>query len=848
MGGSSEVRAGRAYVEVFAKNQALEQGLRDSTRKLSIWSKVARAAVTSAVSTGGAVLGAGLVGAAVAGKAVAGAMTTVGSALSTTTAAGGKGFNEVIAALQKLTPISARAWDITQHGIGRGANALGVLRSLLAAAGPSAQPLLRAFDGLAQKSAKVVWWARAVAAIKGDFKTAGAYSNALQASREAFLSSGKATKLDWLNIRGGYLLTGAASTGLNLTGKALGMVANVGMKVGSSLAGAGATAVRSARSIVSTGSAASQSSRQMAGLGQSVASTEGRFAKLIPRLSSVTSAMKGASLRAGVIGGGILGALTAAAGVNGSLGEIFSAHGFAKYAAEIGDKAKEHGVSAEVYSSYQSAAQIAGVSLDEAKKDPVKMAQVESARRSAVSLGGITTTEQVAMAKAGTQATSEMSVAFRAVGTALGSAVLPQLIDGVRWITGTASAVASFIQQNQPLIRQLFAVGRAFAVGAAAAGAIATAIGFVASPIGLITLAIGGLTAAFPTLWAAAKEHFGSITGAIESMRDGFMTVFDGIVNALSSGNLGLAAEVAWAGLLVAWETGIGIANRQWTIWSSALANVLDSGLTEARIKLDAWFPGFEKTFSGTMSFLQDAWTVTVNWFLTVWDEAFRALQKSINYLQSLFRKGFDLKGANDAIDQAFNDRIKERGDGQAELLVKRDQERRRRDQKLAEHGTEAVLRGELAERKAQREAAVEASGQGSQRLKQAQDRLDLALKAAAAEKAKRDESINARVAEGTLKAKIGVSQRETRGAAANDIRTREGLADILVAFRGGRGNMQQQLLGKTTEVVKETQKGNSIHERNRLLLDHIDKTITFPSRAISGNSQSGFVIIGKGT
>lgn len=822
---SAEVRAGRAYVEVFAKNQALEQGLMDSTRKLAGWSRLAKATVAGAAHTGGAVLGAGLAGAALVGRAVASSMTSVGTALGSSAMTGVSGFSQVAAVLNRLTPLSTRVWDITQNGIGRGTRLMGNFRALLAAAGPAAMPLLSAFDGLATKSASVAWWARAGAALKGDFKGALGYAHALRTAREAYLASGKGGIGAWANIRLGYALTGATSTGLQVGGRLLGTVAGTGWKLASSLKGVATSAV--------------QTAAQVTGLNRVVASADGRMSRFIPRLSGLGSALRGASLRAGLVGGGILGALTTAAGVNGSLSELFSARGFAQHAVEMGDGARKQGLSVETYSSYHAAAKLAGVSLEEAGKDPAKMSQVEAARKSAIGLGAVTTTEQVALAREGVRSTSEMTLAFRAVGAALGTAVLPQLIDGVRWITQTASAVANFIQENPKLIQQLFAIGRSFAAGATIAAALATGLGFLTSPIGIITLAVGGLTAAFPTLWASAKEHFGSITGAIVSMRDGFMEVFGGIVNALSAGNLGLAAEVAWAGLLVAWETGIALADQQWRTWSNALANVIDEGLTEARIKLDAWFPGFEQSFSGTMNFLQDAWTITVNGFLNVWDSAFSALAKSINYLRSLFSRAFDLKGANEAIDKAFEAKVATRTDDQAELLAKRDADRRKRNAALAEKGTEAVLRGELEQRQAERNAAATATSAGSKRLKEAQDRLKLALKEAAAAKARKDETIASRVREGSIATQAAIAKRESRGAAANDIRTREGLTDLLVAFRGGRQNVQQQLLTKATEHVGVAKQGNAIHEKNRRLLDHIDQSVSpFVAKPISGNGK----------
>lgn len=849
---ASQIQAGGVVVKVLTDNQELEKGLRASATKLAGWAAAARATVAAGLASTGSIVTAGLAGATVAGTAVVNTVGKAGRAIKT--AFGGADVANMTNAIQRLTPVSTRVWDVTQSGIGRGTRLLSTMRQGLAAAGVAALPLLNAFDGLAKKGAGIVTGAKWGSLLRGDFKAAGMFSQLQKPAREAWLQDrwrqGGATGVLGATAKRlmnpAELFEGMARFSINplkTTGAALSTFRNIGFGgIGGrlniatkSLAGAGIsgaaglvgrlgmTSVTAAKSIASVATSAVKSAASVAGLARSTDQAEKSASRLLPKLSSLGAGLKAVALRGGVIGAGILGTLTAAAGIQGGIGDLFSASGFAKHATKMGDEADEHKTSVGVYSNYYAAAQIAGIELNEKTlKDPDKMAKIEAQRSKAASLGGFVTASQLALAREANSATAEMGIGFRAVGTAIGSAVLPQLIEGVRWTTGLATSVAQFIQENPKLIQQLFSIGKAFAIGAAAAAAIATVIGFVATPVGAVTLAVGLLAAAFPSLWAMAAPYLGSFTEGLTDLKAGFDYVFGGIMDALSAGNLGLAAEVAIAGVLVAWETGLSWVDQKWREWSGAIASVLDSGLTEARIKLDEWFPGFEQGFSDSMGFLQDAWTVTVNSFLKVWDSIQSGLAKSILYLSSLFSRAFDLKGAYAEIDKQFEKKSAARGKEQDELLAKRDKQRQERTALLGYQGTAKTLRDEQADRDKQRKE--NAAPQANPRVKDAQERLAAARSQAAEAKAEKDKERAGKVEEGSLKAKDGSKEAEKRGAAANDIRTREGLQDLLVAFRGDRGASLNTLAAQGTVQIKTMKDGNEIHEKNRVLLTTISE------------------------
>ncbi|MFO1046041.1 MAG: hypothetical protein U0941_30045 [Planctomycetaceae bacterium] len=864
--GANDVRAGGAFVEVYTTDR-VDEGLSRANQKVRQALTLTKGLISSAGST--AVAGAGTAYAAVTliGRGVANAVTATARRVASAVAAPQRALDGTALALQRITPTSQKVWDFMEGGVLRGSRALGGLRSLLESAGPAASPLLAAFDGIGNKLEAVAAKAKRASLLFGDRAGAATFRNLQERGQQASIATayanggrtgiiGDALRLARSPLRAIEAAQGAVLNPLATARGAIGRFQDVGF------GGYGATArvftqrgaAAAGRGVLSIGNTATLGilnkmisgtqalARSMAGIpaartaagmdavAKGTDQATSRISRLIGTLTrlktvgtSAFDALKSGSSKLGGLSAGILGPLGLAAALNvGGIHDLFTSKGFAQHGADLHDEASKNGISVEKQSTLNAASKLSGVSMDEAKKDPLKRAQLLGAVNRAVSLGAVVTTQQAIAAKEATADLSAMSIAARSIGTAIGSAVLPQVMQSVRWTTQLAVAVAGWIQKNPALIQQVFQVGKACGIAAAVLGGLSAAVAFISSPIGAATVAVAALTALFPALRTETQGVLGWINTGLQTLRNDFDATFGGMTDALAAGDLSLAAEVLWSGIQLVFNRGWEFLNSGWMTAKNATVGIVDGLLTDLRIKLDEWFPGFEQGFSDTLGFVNDAWTIGVNTLLNVWDGAFAILKKSLNYLRSLFDKTFNLEAANESIDQQFKHSIENRSTGQADLLAQRDQERKKRAAALATNGTAATLRAEQEERaKAREQEAAAQRANDLDAVRRAQANLAAVRNQAKEERAAKEKELKATIAAGADLAKKGALEASRKGADAHDIRTQGGLSAIAQAARGDGSLLQHQ---KTT--ADEAKKANQWNQKHWQQLVQINNNL----------------------
>lgn len=307
---------------------------------------------------------------------------------------------------------------------------------------------------------------------------------------------------------------------------------------------------------------------------------------------------------------------------------------------------------------------------------------------------------------------------------AIGTALLPVVTPLVTKTAEIVGMIANWAAENQKIIKTvamvaagvaaagaaIFGLGTILAVAGTALGGIISAItavgsviGAVLSPVGLLVAAVVGGTGAFLAWTDTGQQVVDFIQGRFSALLGFVQGVVGGISDALSSGDIKLAAQIGWAGVLVAWEY---VKQAIMTSWNS-FANGWDEFTT-----------GMAGAFDSMVTTIRSAWASAVGWIakqlLRVWGLIEKALS-AVGLLDSTT----DIGGAIDVL-------ASETAGKKAAL----ENARRERDM---ERGAE------LSRRKAAR-AAGASSG-----LQQAQDELAGLIAQAAAEKS---ESAAAKVAE----------------------------------------------------------------------------------------------------
>lgn len=201
---------------------------------------------------------------------------------------------------------------------------------------------------------------------------------------------------------------------------------------------------------------------------------------------------------------------------------------------------------------------------------------IRALREDAERLGLVMTGEQVAAAKTTVEAWDKISTAVKAAYqqfvVAIGSAIAPTLSEWADQVNAMLPAIQAVIREVTDWVgrnRELIVVastilgvvaglGGAFVVAGSALGAISTVVGAVGAVLGAIVSPIGlvagaAIAAGYALIqWAGGFRVIVEKAQALWAQIKPFLDlVTKGVTDALASGNLRLAAEIAWNAVLV---------------------------------------------------------------------------------------------------------------------------------------------------------------------------------------------------------------------------------------------------------------------------------------------------------
>jgi hypothetical protein len=129
-------------------------------------------------------------------------------------------------------------------------------------------------------------------------------------------------------------------------------------------------------------------------------------------------------------------------------------------------------------------------------------------------------------------------------------------------IAGFGAAILSIGTLISTVAAVFATLGTIFSIVMAPLGIIFALLGALASPVGIVIAALVGLGVAWAKMTASGQAAISSLGALFGRLWSEFSVAFGGIKDALSAGDLGLAARIAFAGLRVAMLEGVaGIAD-----------------------------------------------------------------------------------------------------------------------------------------------------------------------------------------------------------------------------------------------------------------------------------------------
>lgn len=259
---------------------------------------------------------------------------------------------------------------------------------------------------------------------------------------------------------------------------------------------------------------------------------------------------------------------------------------------------------------------------------------------------------------------------------------------GTSAVSASAATISSLIKAAAVGIAQAGAMSLAWLGGlarmtaASAISGVAMAAAFLApfAAISAAVVAAGALFYAFKDQIFAAIAPVGDIVsqaaGSIASgfnsaINDGIVvfgdlattatTTFTGIYDAISAGDLSGAMDILWAGLNAGWLRGVEALMSYVDPWMTAFQDAFTIMGAEIYKGWDALWVSVGSALNTAGAYLMGAFDNIINPILAMWDTLEAGILKSWNYIQSFFKKGFDLKKENEKVDNQMDARKRKR-------------------------------------------------------------------------------------------------------------------------------------------------------------------------------------------
>jgi hypothetical protein len=222
----------------------------------------------------------------------------------------------------------------------------------------------------------------------------------------------------------------------------------------------------------------------------------------------------------------------------------------------------------------------------------------------------------------------ELNLTIKAMWVQAGAAVAKYVTEFIAKVTNLLQYSLKWMEQNRGLLLLIFRIGEAiFLTGTAIAifgagvftlgkmfGIVTSAVGtvvsilmfFVTNPIGITILAIA---AAVYTLYTRCDAARRGIDGLVSSLASVGGDTIQGIADALTAGDLDLAAQIAFASLKIAW---LDVTDSIKDIWHTTI-NWIASALAQS-------IGGWSLAWLEFQNLLQLGWSVIVGAFEIGWN------------------------------------------------------------------------------------------------------------------------------------------------------------------------------------------------------------------------------------
>ena len=210
-----------------------------------------------------------------------------------------------------------------------------------------------------------------------------------------------------------------------------------------------------------------------------------------------------------------------------------------------------------------------------------------------------------------------------------------------------------------------------------AIGVFGAILGAILSPIGLVITAVVALGAYILYATGAAAKALGWLGDRFTDLKADATEAYQGIADALAAGDIGLAAKILWLTLKIQWQKGINVLQAAWLKFKNFFVKLAFGAFYGAQAAWElgvhsmtvVWIEGvaaMRKVWAGFTAWHARTVETTANWMAKRWIE-----------LQGLFDKTIDVQFAKKHIDQQSAQRFDEIEQDRSQAVKDAEQQRK---------------------------------------------------------------------------------------------------------------------------------------------------------------------------
>jgi hypothetical protein len=335
----------------------------------------------------------------------------------------------------------------------------------------------------------------------------------------------------------------------------------------------------------------------------------------------------------------------------------------------------------------------------------------------------------------------------------VGAALAPVLQRLTDTITGVATKISAWIDENRQLIVTVMQVAAAILAGGLALAALGTVISGLGSALGVLITVVTGVATVFKLLAgviAFLLSPIGLVIAAVAALgaylvyatgmggkaltwlgekfnvlKEDALTAYQGIADALAAGDIALAAKILWLTLKMEWQRGINFLEKVWLNFRNFFIRIGYDAWSGLLATVEIVWHALEVGWIETVAFLGKAWTKFTSFFAGTWQNMKAWAKKAWTWIKGLFDDSTaESRAATYAeIDRQREAAIAEIDNAEQRDLAQREADRQRKREEaarlheatLAEIGRENLrkhseLDAEYERRMAENESDLEAA------------------------------------------------------------------------------------------------------------------------------------------